>query len=432
MEGNKKNKPIVLIPPNLNNTLVKLTGLPRQISASVYDEVRETVKQKYSNIPGVKAVVETGRVLLPGISDIDFLVITEANAAVDIPRFNTYSDDHQYAMSHKHFVVSEDAYKKFQCIDPWIRGVTPILGGDEYSLPPTPFDEEGRRALSLFFLGIAGSFGFFKIVAHAKCAKQIDCRSFLEAIKYIGNYEREMRNAGLIEINESLDSKIPLYAQIREQWFTLSEDKREQMLTEALDGIELTLAKIIKLVNNDLKKTTDRFPSNSLRKPKNSRYPHSLVIDTGDETIVFQEGREDVEVKCEIYRPLLTHLYAGYFERMTYLFPLELSALITPYFEQEGPLSEKLMESSVTDLNELPILRNQGLIDRAQMTNQNLIETSKVSAVKQPSLTFGYQIKPTHETILGKTHKYYDWFMELFTRTKAGQLLIKNHITLKY
>ena len=266
---------------------MKLTDVPRSIDAAAYDAMRDTVRQTYTDMPGVAGVVESGRVLHPGISDMDFIVIVEPGSSPPLPKFGSYTEQERTIMVHKHFVMSTNTYPHVSLVDPWMRDVTPLVGGEQWHLKEQSFSADDRASLSFAFMMGNSLTGMLTFLIHSAATQQIPVRKFMEEAKYSAYYERELKAMGLLD-QHATDTSIALYQGLREEWFAMDAQQRERSVHDALSALGPAGVRVLENIFPYLEKTVtlrprpaECAPHTALQKNLLKTYPRSVLFDLG-------------------------------------------------------------------------------------------------------------------------------------------------------
>ncbi len=407
------------------NHPLNLTDLPRSVPISLYDETREEVRRKYRETPGVVEVLEFGLIPLPGISDMDFFVLTEPGSTVAFPRTGTYTPEQKWAMLHMHFAVSRNAFEDLRCFDPWLMQIVPLLHSDSrFAMENVrQLDEEARHALSYDHVMVSWLLAATEAVAQITATREVHVREFLEMIKGTEYCHRELKRATATS-TEALPYTTA-FMNLRKEWFTIPDADRGIRISEAFDQYKETTKILLQTLTAQLNHIATHvlpvtLPPRTLRHRKLlKKYTGSLIVQTADSTYVYQKGRTESEITYESWKSPLSSRRYGH---GTYVFPLSLAATQNAYLMSEGVLSDQYRRCSATDLQELPVLDHPALHHRCHVMNNQVHDTLHVTGSKQPILTYGAEL-PFHAkggTLRGQLGGMYDRMMMGIHDTPLG------------
>jgi len=120
---------------------------PRQLSASTYGAVRDRYVEGVSACPDVVAVFQMGESSVPGISDIDLIVVVKEELSQSRP--GTYAlpseETALYCFSHTPYVAPRDVFLNLERFW-WTQGLKP-LGAT--GLAPLPLDDQSQKLVGL-------------------------------------------------------------------------------------------------------------------------------------------------------------------------------------------------------------------------------------------------------------------------------------------
>ena len=390
---------------------------------SAYEETRSVMKEKFTNIEGVNAVIEYGTIPIPGISDMDFIAIAEPYSKPNIPRMKEFTKQQRFILSHRPFIFSKSTHKLLRFIDPWILHATPLLDNTEkYGLSHIRELTEEEHYWASIRRMLQWSLGFLRFITNARTTDVLSCRTFLDHCIGIKYFYRELNRMGLAE--EDQDPNIPFYVELREKWFSFSEEEKKQRAEEAFELFTDSIRMFLGILSKHLAETVEKEGLDESFKPKNSyqrklikKYPRSAIVDTGGIIYVYQENRDEIELQYDIFRPIFTKLYSNEYKRLICLLPLPLSAFSNNYLHGKGVISRQYRSCFITDLETIPMATNPAI-----ETFINMTDTSKEGMANIPLKelfeTYGLTSKPN--TLQGKIRRVGDAIILWITRTPLG------------
>jgi hypothetical protein len=400
----------------------------------VYDGTRERVKELYRAIPGVTEVVEYGTVPLPGISDMDFIVVVEPHAKVDIPSLKQFTPEQRYAQEHSHYVVSETVIKSLRSFDPWIVNVFPRL--DTHSLTMDDLedhDEEGRHAISLDYIFTSWMIPSLQTIGRIHANDAVECREFFELIKGVKYCYREMKRAGACEHETTDDAEF--FHTFQKQWFKMSDAEQRETVVSVVNRFERAVSdvcltdaealherSVLRTVPGALKNAAKSHQIKLL-----SKYPHSIGIDLGSTILIYEQDRTKIEIDCTIFHsPVSKTTY----EKQLILVPLSLSASQNRLLFEDGLVPDAYQKAFFTDLDEVPVFTHAALEKRTRVTNTMLEEIKNVRGGKILGKSYGFRyeaVRPgaSKGTLRARLGGVFDRTMKKLTETPVGTLFKK-------
>lgn len=83
---------------------------PDIADADWYEEALEIISSYLIQQPGVKAVYRFGNITIPGISDLDILVVFDKSATCQLNGFELLSERHHRLFTHGIMAIREDQF----------------------------------------------------------------------------------------------------------------------------------------------------------------------------------------------------------------------------------------------------------------------------------------------------------------------------------
>jgi len=378
---------------------MKLVDLPQPTEMSAYEDARAAIKEKYANVKGVQAVLEYGTVPFPGISDIDLIVIAKPYTTTKMPRMKEFTKAQRFILTHRPYIFSESTHHLLRFIDPWIIHATPLLDNtDTYDLSHVRTISKEEHYWASTRRMLHWSFVFLRFITNTRATNSFACRSFMDHSIGIKYFYRELNLMNIEE--ENGDPNIPFFIKIRENWFTLNAQQQHTILEEGLEKFTESLRKFLKILSVHLskaagnKKIEGNFPAKSRYQRKLlAQYPCSAIVDTGETIYIYQEGRDEIELHCEVFRPIFTKFYGNEVKQFLYLLPLSLSAISNNHLAKKGVISEQYRSCFFTDMDTVPIISHTAINTFMDMVNKSKNEMKNIS-LKELFATYGLRKKP--------------------------------------
>ncbi len=401
------------------------------MSLSSYDETFEVAKETYKKIEGVEEVVDFCTIPLPGISDIDLIVVVKPHANVTIPALKSYSKDQQYIFYHSHFLLSQGTIANLRYFDPCLVRFQPLLGNITYSFDDselTKHTEEEHQALGVDYALVSWLLPSLKSIAKTQATGELECRYFLESIRIIPYIYRELHRAGFTDQETSANAE--MFRELGNRWFEFSEEEQIERCEKVFAALCEDSLKLLKICDEglqgcELKKLPKPFPPRTnLHKSLLREYPNSIGIRIENEIFIFQKGRSEIKL---IYQKFKSPLTKQVYERAIHLLPLNTSATQNRLLFEEGLVPDQFGKCFFTDLNEVPVFTHPALEKRTQVTNQALDETRNTEGGKLMGKTYGFRFKPRRilwdSNLRGRLGGIYDRRMEKVIDTSFGKYL---------
>lgn len=386
----------------------------------VYEKTRQHLTDAYAKTPNVVDLFEFGTIPLPGISDMDFHVIVRKDVSTSFPRMNDFAPDERYAMLHKQFVLTEEAFANLHLVDPWLIKGTSLLG--KVTTPQRTLSEEEHHELSLYYILLNWLLPYLHVIGQIECNQELPVRETLEIIKGTAYPYREFNRMGVT--HDAADPSAAFFTELRTQWFTLNPEEQRRRIEEAFRRFSKSIGTLLMIAEGELQKrmqtmetpshTKSRFHKKLLR-----RFPCSVILDTGDDIFIYQQDRTSIELFYEIFRSPLSSSKP---ERGIYLLPFHLCSIQNAHLLEDGPVSNWYKTCFATDLPSIPMYRHPAIDHLIDVMNKNVSDTTMVHGAKQPFTTFGMPSPLPSSALRARLGSCYDTILSFATRTPLGRL----------
>ena len=369
---------------------MKLVNVPRLVHASLYEETRDVIREKYKKTRGVRAVLDWGTVPYPGISDLDFYIIVDPGTHVSFPHFDTYTEDQRYAMNHRHHVISSKVFPFINHYDPWFVRMDALYDPDNtFTFEKKEFPFSSYKALSLNFIYQKITYGCLPFVADTYAYQKFNVRQFFEEFKQFKYFLREFKKFEVSYGEE--DPALELYEKASDNWKELMKDTDRLMdLHKHFEGsIAWTYSALARAARENaefVSPPSSCAPRTRGEKRLLKRYPQSLIVDAKDWVFVYQKGCLKPRIEHEFFRfPIPLYSAIG---RHFFILPFELACFPAQHLFLKGILSEHYQRYAFTDLSEVPLWQDEELKKLYSLFNQNIAETAFVENAKYQEIHY--------------------------------------------
>jgi|GEM_PF-1754742 len=369
--------------------MIKLTEIPQKAEIKEYESTRQSVISKYKNTDGILEVLEFGLIPYPGISDMDFLVVTKDNTEITMPSLKMFTTRERYLMSHMHFIISESIVPFLRDFDPWLIKIDPLIQGDSspFSIKNVePRSAEDRFALSLEHIISGWLLSDISLAAEISITGEFPVRTFLEGAKGTEYCFRDLHNGGFSP--DPSDPNTPFFTNLRKSWFTLSDKERIDQCTTAATMLIQSMKSLTEITKKCLAKKSKILDITPLpakeqwQKSLLQKFPNSFINRYTDTiTVIYQQNRNQIE--C-FRKEHTSKLSGAKISHMILALPLELSATQNMYLKGDGIVSEQYANTCCTDLTTLPFLQHEAIKTRVLHVNQAAAKSRQVIGGKQP------------------------------------------------
>ncbi|MFC2051604.1 hypothetical protein ACFLT4_02620 [Chloroflexota bacterium] len=365
-------------------------NLPLPMKQEDYEEVLEKVVTNLRNSPSVKAAYLAGSDWVPGVSDMDVIVLLDKNgkeSQLDSPK--SLSEKSSYIFSHNYGAYPYAILKNMFFLNPYTREWRRLFGeevriGGYYDLP----DIEDQRvvvAATIFDLLVNKLLYFPSILL----SKRIDVRKMLGWLWSL-TYTLDMLQ---FTTEEPMAKEYgECIRELRSCWFEMGKQEVLDMLIALMkEANDIILELPIRLGDYLSKKSKwvkpeeteipfKRLPlAKSCAIPCFMNYKNTLVFT--HKTWTLKKYRSYSRRDCQRRRYL-----ARFISQDSYLafLPRGLSAILYSYALGNGPLSDWIMKDLYANAEEIPILDSVGIRKRITVLNENLDAFRRERVAKVP------------------------------------------------
>ncbi len=367
----------------------KITHLPVEYTLADYQQAREEIKQKISQIPEVIALFEFGTIPAPGISDMDFFVVFKDGCSkIGIPNACNFSVKTKYLMEHKLFIVpSETLYKNILLLDPWATYFYTDKHSELYFTKDIRFrslidlDEKEKKILSAIFI-IDQVNSIFTLLPFYK-NKELPVRQVFELLK---NNVFSLEEVNLLFNQQVIKSDFTQkFKELRSSWFRVDQKEGVERLIEILKEGLLLAFEISWKVADFLKPyiTLESFRKVHFRRPifflKNysdkinkiiyfQTFKYSRIFTSHN--LTFQEA---FDLSLKMTKDYQINL--GYRKKTLQLSPvlqpIEIASILSGISSGEGVTSSRIRKDLYTIDDQVPVLKSLALDRRVAFVNES-------------------------------------------------------------
>ena len=365
-------------------------NLPKALKKSDYQEVCDLTVNDFKNNPNVKSIYLDGGEWVPGISDLDILVVYN-NRIVECKKNNFHhslSKKAKFIFLHDNAIFDEEYFENLQYLISDIKNLRLQWGKD--ILIRSSKDELSSNDYRLLNSILIFKFLINKLLFFPRylTVKKIDVRHLLGELHSL-IYTLEMME---IVSGEKINSDFPMrIRQLRNNWF---QNKQEDNLKEFVllidEGIDLILEIVIGL---------DKFVKNQ-----------SLPM---DENLVFQNRKYYITFKRIWSKEMfLQNLKEGYIAIKKYFWdkrivenfkmrlPLSLSYFMLAYANYDGSLSDWIKKGLLNYRQLLELNVSKGIERHIIQANRFVLANIENNGIYK--IPFSYGLLSGKRTIKSK------------------------------
>lgn len=229
----------------------KLINLPQEYSLSAYEQAVDDFVKKYSSHPEVLAIYQFGDVTVPGISDLDFIIVL--NKSLSIPfgeefSIQSFDDDLRYLYNDTQpFLMTADIFKDFWKIFPIL---TPkLLYGTKQKIT-----EESRGDASIYhLLSLIDICNYFYpiIFLEQLYSKNLNVRRSLLILNAL-RFPLDIMSSIVNKKIDRWEKFIEAIRNLRSGWFKSNEKERIIVLGQLLEEAPAVSIDLISKLSNHI------------------------------------------------------------------------------------------------------------------------------------------------------------------------------------
>lgn len=328
-------------------------NLPKPLEKSDYQEICDLVVSRLKNNPAIKSIYLSSGRWVPGISDLDIIIIRKAEISEKIPSPWSLSEKAKYIFTHNFWELDEESFKNLRYIVPGIS--LKLLWGKDISIyhPQNKLPSEEYQffnAIIIFDFLINKLLFFPRYLEYT----QLNARQILGEVYSLVYTLDALNLIGVQTIKTDFPKRI---RQLRETWFIHNQEENLQELTVLLkESIDLILEIVIRL-DDFVKK--HNLPTNKFIFKNRKYYIISDKNWTKEKfTNNFLKGYISVK------RPFSNRVL----ENFKLVLPESLSYFLMAYAGQKGILSDWI-KKSLGDYREISV--NQGAYQHIKTINSS-------------------------------------------------------------
>lgn len=198
------------------------TNLPKRIDISAYEAVQSEFIGYYAKVKGVMAIYKYGEISVPGLSDLDFIVILDDEYK---HQYGTRYDKHlfsgqaQYILTHSQLFLSKSLLKQIQLV--MNIGNLKKMWGEDILIEK--YSQKENKLSNIFKQLDSFITRFPKLFFTALLTKKINVRNIiarLNALRYLVKMYEEINHSQ----NEELNNYIKEIREFKSSWFENSQE----------------------------------------------------------------------------------------------------------------------------------------------------------------------------------------------------------------
>ena len=304
-------------------------NLPRECSIKDYEEAVDRIIGKYSKTDGLISIYSWGDVSVPGISDIDIVLVFKKNAG-KLPFLNRsfyfFDSGLRYLARHPFVFISEDSFKNARFVYP--DTTFRLLSGKKISIRNLPQKESYYSGIALLNDIIIRHYP--RDFIGQSVSKSINVRDTLlrlNSLKYTAKFLERLAKEKSAEWNSRLGS----IDKLRKKWF--EEKDFELLVSLNEDSVDMTMEAIEKFRNflakdGFVKVAGDRMQYNGIKN-------RSIFIKNWKKEKALNDMVNSIKNKKQVYSVL----------------PIELAAQLIEYSKHNGFISRYIRKNLTSNLD---------------------------------------------------------------------------------
>lgn len=306
-------------------------NIPRQYKIEDYKESINHIIKKYSKVNDLMSIYSWGDASIPGISDIDIVLVFKSNTNKPLPLLNRsfYFLDvkSRYLARHPFIFIDEESFKKVRCIYPNTN--FKLLYGNNIKINNLSSADEYYSKIALLNDIIIRHYP--RDFVEQFVNQNINVRDTLLRLNSL-KYSIRILESLTKEKNEEWDDKSRLIENLRKKWFKAKDFSLLVSLNEAAIYIDMEMIekfRIFLIKSGLIKINSDKNLGYNGIKNK------SLFIKNWNKEKALQEMYKIVEDKQKFYSIL----------------PIELSIQLVEYSKHDGLISDYIGKNISNNVN---------------------------------------------------------------------------------
>ena len=345
---------------NLDYKKYTFFNLPKILKESDYQELSDLTVEKLKNISGIKSIYLSSGIWIPGISDLDIIIVCDERAKKSGKMLAPWqlSEKAKYIFTHNFWELDEESFKFIRYISPSIN--LKLLWGKD--IPVFEIKKElSQKEYQFIFATVIFDFLINKLLFFPRYINnfQLNVRQLLGEI-YSLIYTLDIFNSiNFQPIKTDFPERIK---KLRENWFISNKEKNLKELVILLEeSIDLILEIVVKLNNfvedHNLLKRKFIFKNRKYYIASDKNWTKDKFINN------FLKGH------ISIKKPFSNRIL----ENFKLVLPESFSYFFTAYINQKGILSDwirKNLNISSKEISVNPeIIRHIKIINNSAQTS---------------------------------------------------------------
>jgi len=300
---------------NLKFRDFKFINDPLPCSARDYLDAEREFVNAYSKFEYVKSIYMWNGDLLPGISDIDFILVLDDKITGKIPKhgftIGRFNNSLRYFYYHNPLVVNEDLLGNFDCL--FINKIKNCYGK---VIKFRELESHRKKLYKIEVLTEIITRQLPRCILISLLSKKIDIRYtmlVLNVLKYSIETLESIVNDGMDKFNAYIDE----YNYLRANWFSLDNDRHKLLFDTAVNAVGVSLD-LIEFFTNYL------IENGLIYKRNNAKEVSLKFLGKGQFTIFSHNWKKDDSLNktLSIYKKI---------RRVIPILPMALSYQLTDY-----------------------------------------------------------------------------------------------------
>ena len=366
-------------------------NMPKPMQREDYEEVLEAVVEDLKANPAVEAAYLAGGEWIPGISDMDVIVLlNKEGKESDLKHPKSLSEKSRYIFMHGYGVYSYEALQKMFYLNPY-TGEWKKLFGKDVKIGGY-YDLSDMKEQRLFVAATIFDLLVNKLLylPSALLTRRVDVRKtlgWLWSITYTLDMLEFVTGEAMAEgYRDSIK-------ELRACWFKIDEQEALATLVDLIEEANSIIFKIAIRLGDYLSKRSKlvepRKVGIPLKKLPFIKFQPIVCFMNYKNALVFGHERRYAEEYITFYlrdyrRRLRLAKFGSSQEFYLALLPWDLSAILYSYALDNGVLSNWIRKDLYTSAEAIPILDSVGIQRRIAVLNENLEDFKRNRLAKVP------------------------------------------------
>jgi len=343
---------------------------PKKLKIEDYNKALSKVKKDLSNVNGLSSIYTWGGISNPGISDIDFLLVSKKNGKLKLPlKYKSIfllNRKLRYLLFHPFVLIDEEAVKDVRYIYPETN--FNFVYGKRIKIKKPSKNE--KMLVKIHLLIDIAIRHYPRDFTSMLFSKKINVRNILLRLGSLKFGIKTFSDISKTKIKNSQDY-ISNIEKLRKDWFNLSRKNKDERLFGLIKKGALISIEIVKNFSNYLEK--NRIVQINNKKTDKIAY-------NGDKNqTIFIEGwdtKKSFEMMNDLYRKK-NKIYS--------VLPLNFSINLIEYSKSKGILSQHIRKNLLVNNLHYKLKDEAILKKRAEVLNKQVLSAVKIKHLHFPA-----------------------------------------------